>query len=227
MPMAHLCDWCGLELSRVSSVYDRELALRVVMCPGCGRGAVRRRHPLPAFFRRMVRLNAALERLLLQLFAIWVFGSFTILGISLTIETFGRGWRSSGDDWLFIGFFYGIVPIAMGAWLYGAFAHARSFRVWLSWFVAVYVAMALGYSFGAITDAAWNRWGESFEVLLSRAFHDAPLRALTAVLLLGAMMVVALAGIPLGALARWASHRFRSWRFNFRRRRRRMEAHSV
>lgn len=52
----HHCARCGADMTRVRAVRDAVYGLAVVRCPACGLGAVRRRHPVLVWTRRVCRL---------------------------------------------------------------------------------------------------------------------------------------------------------------------------
>jgi hypothetical protein len=67
MPVAHLCVECGCDLTSVSGAWNADYELRVVACPDCGRGVVRRTPPLVRAWHVIQRLDWALLALLVNL----------------------------------------------------------------------------------------------------------------------------------------------------------------
>jgi len=226
MAMAHVCQSCGEELSRRRAFHDAEYRLRLVICPSCGQGEVRRRHPLVTLLRRVVRLNAALERLALQSVAVLLFGTLAISGTVLAVSALESSLHSELATTAFVLFYFVIVPIAMGAWLFAAFAHKPVLHVWIGWYLFMLAVLGLGYSFGVVIEVLDPDWDETSASNFRIVVQASPARALIATALLLLMMIIALGGIPLGLLARWSTRRFRNWRWAFRRRRKRLEVQS-
>ncbi len=161
MPLSHTCAACGMELCGVRAAPDPVYALPVVVCPRCGMGCVRRRHPQMEAWRGFHRLSATLGRLFLQLALLLVFTLlFSAFLHSLRIDLSHQSLRlreawadpeatiavrrvlvRSGLIWNLTAWV--CYSTCLGVWLVAGFAHWRAWRVPLAWTGAM-LAIAVG-----------------------------------------------------------------------------------
>ncbi len=116
-----------------------------------------------------------------------------------------------------LGVSLGTVSIVTGAWLTAGLSHISSWRAWLGWMLLIVLlvglsaAIFLGDIAGQVPDLV--PWIVGTSVITAAACVP-----------LGMIMVLALAGIPLGKLILSAHRAFVRGRFRWRRRRRALGA---
>ena len=116
-----------------------------------------------------------------------------------------------------LGMSIGAVSIVTGAWLTAGLSHISWWRAWLGWMLLVVVLVGLS---AAVYLAAF---GGRVPDLVSWIVGTSAITA-AACVPLGIIMVLALAGIPLGKLLLTAHRAFVRGRFRWRRRRRALGA---
>ncbi len=201
MAISHVCISCGLDLARVRARLEPRYALPIVVCPDCGRAAIRRK---PRAWRSLRRLVVSLLTLAAQLGMV-VGGLAGLLAVSEELgDVIARG--SFGalprDEIIFRLSVYAAFAVALGAWLTAGFPHARRTTTWLVFYGSGIALIAVG----ALIEGQSNGLGFHFVVATL-------------------VMTVALAGVPLGVLAgiTWRQVEHATWR----RRRRRLRARSA
>ncbi len=177
MAISYVCLSCGLDLARVRARLEPYYALPIVVCPDCGRAAVRHR---PRAWRSFRRLMLSLTTLAAQL-GLVVTGLAGLLAISEHMgDAFSR--LSFGgiprNEIIFRLSVCAAFAVALGAWLTAGFSHARRTTTWLVFYGAGIALIAVG----ALIDRNSNGLGFHFVVATL-------------------VMTVAVAGVPLGVLA--------------------------
>jgi hypothetical protein len=229
--LSHLCVDCGLDLRHERSAIEPHYGLPLVICPRCGCAAVRRRHPFVRAWPNTRRFICALRTILIQSALIAFLSALMLQACGDLSRTMGLyvpfGRRSLIDlllhEWSsLIG--WGLVPpIMVGAWLTCGLGHlgrTRAFLLWSGWIVfLVHWTTLIDWSPGRL------------EVLVTQGASLIPRRVDELLPKLAAavvLMVIALAGIPLGVgLQRYGRLlRRRGWRA-LRRRRRRVRTRPV
>lgn len=201
MAISHVCLSCGLDLARVRALLEPRYALPVVVCPDCGRAAVRRK---PRQLRSLQRLAVSLLTLIAQL-GILAAGLGLLIAISIEMGnvladgTFGA---LPGNEILLRFAVCAAFAVALGTWLTAGFGHARRTTTWLVFAGLGIVLVSLGSLIGGRPDQ-----------LVPRC------------LVVVMVMTVATAGVPLGMLTRvgWRQFERSLWRV----RRRRLRARSA
>jgi hypothetical protein len=221
MAISHLCISCGFDLARVRVRPDPCYALPIVVCPDCGDAAVRRRHPMQQAWRTVLRLKTSLIALAFQL-AMLIGGGAAVVAVCVFV---GDAWIlgdlvSPQREELIVAFFaFGVLPVTLGAWLTAGLGHLRRFPVWLFFSLA-----ALGLiSLDCVGEPLAGRALEALGLSLTPFDFRWDLFS-GRVVMLAAIMTIAIAGIPLGMLARvghrsWRRSRWRARRRRFRARR--------
>lgn len=201
MAISHVCLSCGLDLARVRARLDPHYALPIVVCPDCGRAAVRRKHRIG---RRTLKLLASLVALIVQagLAAAGVFG-LTVVSHELggMLARGGLGALPREEIILRLAA-CAAFAVALGAWLTAGLGHCRRLRTWLVFLGAGAVMVSLVPLFDALPEWLPERYA-----------------------MLALVMAVATAGIPVGMLARTAGRGIE--RVVWRSRRRRLRARSI
>jgi hypothetical protein len=223
MASAHVCLECGWDLARIRVRREPHYGLPLVMCPRCDTATVRRRHPIWTSFNTLRRLDCTLTVLVLQLGFIVLFGFLTMMSVFALIMMLLEvpRFREGEISWLLL-FTLVLLPLAVGAWLTVAFHHHRRWRVWLGWFGFMLLPMAvLGlvllvndefYLGGGIfaSDTLLMRW---LDMIVSVGLF-----VIVAAVPLGGIMIIALAGIPLGKVILWLFAHVHRQRWRWRRR---------
>ncbi|MHC4769983.1 MAG: hypothetical protein ACYTEI_14915 [Planctomycetota bacterium] len=216
MAISHLCISCGFDLARVRVRPDPFYALPIVVCPDCGDTAVRRMHPMKQAWRTVLRLKTSLIALAFQL-AMLIGGGAAVVAVCVLV---GDAW-ALGDlafpqrEELIVAFLaFGVLPVALGAWLTAGLGHVRRLHLWLFYSLAGLVLISLDCVGEPLARRALETLGLSLTPI------DFRWDLLSArVIVLTAIMTIAIAGIPLGMLARVGHRRWRRNRWRARRRR--------
>ena len=219
MAISHLCMSCGHDLATMRVRRDPHYALPMVFCPDCGTAAVRRPHPSLQAWRTLLRLATSLFALAFQLAFLAAFATGVVSACVLATEQYLGGYVAvPGELQRLVAFLaFGVMPVALGAWLTAGLGHLRRLSAWLL-FTALAIALLSVDSFG----------GPAVERLLDVGGLSLPVmefrwdRLLARLIVLTGIMIVATAGIPIGLMLRAAE---RDWRRNrWRARRRRLRA---
>jgi hypothetical protein len=157
MAISHICLGCGIDLARVRPAWGAPYALPLVICPGCGRAAVRRLDPLVAGWRQGRRIVLAVTILLVQIgAALLLLVATTEVSATMSedlarhriIRTswleITRGFRT----WMFRGGWVvlaaaGVLAVAAGVWLGATLRHLRARSILLGWTLAILVMFLL------------------------------------------------------------------------------------
>ena len=216
MAISHLCISCGLDLARVRVRPDPLYALPIVICPDCGEAAVRRMHPMKRAWRTVLRLNTSLIALGFQL-SLLIGGGSAVVAVCVLV---GDAWALGSlafpqrEERIIAFLAFGVLPLALGAWLTAGLGHLRRLPVWLVFSLAVLVLISLD----CVGEPLARRGLEASGLSLTPI--DLRWDLLSArVAVLTAIMTIAIAGIPLGMLARVGHRRWRCNRWRARRRR--------
>ena len=124
MAISHVCTSCGLDLARVRARLEPRYALPIVVCPDCGRAAVRHK---PRAWRSFRCLAVSVLTLAAQVGMI-VAGLAGLLAVSdelghkIARGSFGELPR---DEIILRLSVYAAFAVALGAWLTAGFPHAR------------------------------------------------------------------------------------------------------
>lgn len=214
MAISHLCLGCGFDLARVRTRPDPHYALPLVVCPDCGEAAVRRVHPHQVGWRAFLRVKASIIALVIQL-GLLSGAAAAVIGVCVEGERWARGnlIATSRQEMTFGLIAFGVVPIAVGAWLSGGLGHLGRIRAWSLFTIVVAGVIFLDCIGAPLLRRLLEAGG------LSLVVGDLRWVELSGrLVVLAGIMSVATAGIPLGMLVR-AGHR--SWHRNRRRARRR------
>ena len=195
MAISHVCLSCGLDLTRVRAPLEPRYALPIVVCPDCGLTAVRRK---PRAWRSFRSLAVTLVVLAAQV-GLVVGGLVALVAISLQLGdmisrgSFGTLPRNEIVLRLSV---YAVFAVALGGWLTAAFSHTRQITTWLVFYGSGIVLIALD----SLIDGHSEGLGFRFVVAT-------------------VVMMVALAGVPLGVLAgfTWRQVKRAMWRSHRRR----------
>jgi hypothetical protein len=216
MANSHLCITCGFDLARVRARPDPHYALPMVLCPGCGEAAVRRMHPSRHAWRTLLRVKTSIVAIALQSALLLGFTAGVVAVCVFVGERWARGILAvPGDEEQVLAVLaFGALPIALGAWLTAGLSHIGRFRVWLAFSILALLLISLD----CVGDPLLRRGLETCGLAVSPGdFRWDWFTARLVVLI--AIMTVATAGIPLGAAALAAEHRWRRDRWRARRRR--------
>ena len=219
MTIAHVCCGCARDLAGVRAVRDPHYALPLVLCPGCGKAYVRQTHPFHARWIGSLRIGTALTALIFQnvVAATLIFSTLAVIAGTLALGYAAIIGELTRQALINLGMSVGAVSIVTGAWLTAGLSHISWWRAWLGWmllvvslvgFIAVVIPVALA---GRVPDVV--SWIAGTSVITAAACVP-----------LGIIMVLALAGIPLGKLILSAHRAFVRGRFRWRRRRRALGA---
>ena len=219
MTIAHVCLGCARDLAGVRAIRDPHYALPIVHCPGCGKAAVRRTHPFHARWIASLRIGTALGVLLVQhaIAAALILATFAVMTGTFTIGF--ATYAQEVSRVTLLSFVAGFVAVSVltGAWLTAGLSHIAWWKAWIGWMVLILGLSAIGAALllvgvsGRIPDL--SIWALGIGVLTAAVS-----------VLLGIIMVLALAGIPLGKLLLIAHRGFVRERFRWRRRRRALGA---
>lgn len=219
MTIAHVCCGCACDLAGVRAIRDPHYALPLVLCPGCGKAHVRQTHPFHARWIASLRIGTAVAALIFQnvvalaliCSTLAVIAGALALGYAAIIGELAR------QALINLGMSVGAVSIVTGAWLTAGLSHISWWRAWLGWMLLVVVLVGLSAVVlpvalaGHVPDVV--SWIAGTSVITAAACVP-----------LGIIMVLALAGIPLGKLILSAHRAFVRGRFRWRRRRRALGA---
>ncbi|MBX3374878.1 MAG: hypothetical protein KF817_13690 [Phycisphaeraceae bacterium] len=211
MAGSHLCEGCGLDLSRTARTEVLGGALTCVVCPACRLATTRRRSDLEVLFRRALRIDAALTGLCMQLAFLAV---FTAAVIETASGSDVRTWLGAGLRTLHeVPIGAALLAGVLGTWLTAAFGHLHPGRVWLGWTAWITIADAVARGLPALLDAMTVRSVTPAPAgVLWSLVHTPGVHALTA---------LAVTGIPPGLMLRRAGTAIRRQRWRWRRRVRR------
>lgn len=212
MAAAHVCPCCGAALTRMRPQPDPHYGLPLVLCPGCGRAAVRRRDLLQQAWRQGVRANRALGVLCTQ--ALVIVGlAAAALGWVTTLASLPPTWRTVQDErWLLLA--AAATCLLTGIWLTAGLSHWRRWVAFVAWTMLLAILVALD---GWLVSTAAPLLAVKGVTLLPGA--PDVFRLLERLEIVALMIVVTALGIPagMGILRLHATNR--SLRFRRRRRR--------
>ena len=219
MTIAHVCFGCACDLARVRAIRDPRYALLLVLCPGCGKVHVRQTHPFHARWIASLRIGTAVTALILQnvVALTLICSTLAVIAGALALGYAAMIGELTRQAMINLGVSLGAVSIATGAWLAAGLGHLSWWRAWLGWMLLVVVLV--GLSAGVYLAA----FGGRIPDLVSWIVGTSAITA-AACVPLGIIMVLALAGIPLGKLLLTAHRAFVRERFRWRRRRRALGA---
>lgn len=221
MPSGHVCIQCGEDLSRLRVKREPHYGLPVITCPSCGVVVVRREHPLRAWWKRAMRMDAMLTALLLHgvmiaACTVVAIGQIDFLGQAIKTVGFVTALEANTAD--FIATFI-LTPMLLGAYLTAGFVHWR--RRWLPWpiafgFLSVLLlirCMVMVMDRSSSGAMAGQTIGEYIEVGLGWWMID--------LTFLAATIPATLVGIPVGGAVLGVARKFRWTRYRWRRRQQR------
>lgn len=219
MTMTHVCFGCACDLAGVRAIHDPHYALPLVLCPDCGKAHVRQVHPFHARWIASLRSSTAITTLILQnaIALTLVASTLAVIAGALALGYAAIVGELSRLAMVSFGISLGAVSIATGAWLTAGLSHIPSWRAWLGWMLLILVLVGL-----IATVLLPTLQGRLPELV----YWIAGTGVITAVasIPLVFIMVLALAGIPLGKLLLAAHRAFVRGRFRWRRRRRALGA---
>jgi len=173
----------------------------LIICPRCHKATTRVRHPLWIAFRKFRRLDFTLTVLGLQITMatlLAIFTPFASLGIVVGLTGAQRGAIDSELWWYYFWPLCVVGPIT-GAWLTAGFPHLVRWRTFLGWYAFLCAATFIGWFWAAMGDGISarftpmgmnpDRWPILGLALVGYLAHVA---------MMGAVMVSAIAGVPLG-----------------------------
>lgn len=218
MAIAHICAQCGWDLARLPPTPEPIYNLLVIDCPRCHCTAVRRRHPIWQSWRTFLRLKTSLLALFAHAFVLCVLVMFNFAVIHFGDEFHDevpRDILENEKTALIFGLV--VIPVVTGTWLTSGLHHVRRWIAWLGWstFIGLLASIeVLEYEINRYV--ALPRW-----IIID---GDPVERWQLRLVVLAAMMIVALAGIPIGhavlrAYRRHRQHYWRRRRARFRKRR--------
>ena len=210
--ISHVCMSCGLDLARQRVRVEPHYHLPIVTCPRCNWTCVRRRHPIQARWRAFLRAFASIRAMILQVFA----------GAILAVTTIGiSGWLADVLHTLPIYGFqnYDIrfplvsalcCAIATGVWLTAAFGHWKPIPRWFCWWGLIVGLVSI--------EPLWNL---SEPARAAMGFDTTPVRIdlqqwRDQLVLVVALAIVAIIGVPLGQAARRSHRKYRANKFRKR-----------
>lgn len=221
MRRSHVCLACATELGRLRTVREPRYGLPILRCPTCRRVHVRRRHPLESMWRRVLRLDAALLGLFLQL----AFGSVLIAAVAadaIELQRLLRKWLvfdvvPRRGEIAFATGFQLLLATALGAWMTAGLAH---WRWWLRPIGVLAIALPLAWM-----DLLERPLGDRVDVLLGTLGRAEVPRSVDQLAAASRLVIVVLLltlspiGVPAGLAIRFVARRFRRARWRWRRRR--------
>ncbi len=219
MTIAHVCFGCARDLAGVRAVRDPHYALPLVICPDCGKACVRQTHPFHTRWIASLRIGTAVTALIFQnvVALTLICSTLVVIAGALTLGYAAMIGELTRQAMINLGMSIGAVSIVTGAWLTAGLSHISRWQAWLGWMLLVVVlvgliaAVSLGALGGRVPDLV--SWIVGTSVITAAACVP-----------LGIVMVLALAGIPLGKLILSAHCAFVRGRFRWRRRRRALGA---
>ena len=219
MTIAHVCFGCACDLARVRAIRDSRYALPLVLCPGCAKVHVRQTHPFHARWIASLRIGTAITALIFQNVVAVTLICSTLAAIAgaLALGYAAMIGELTRQTMINLGMSIGAVSSVTGAWLTAGLSHIPWWRAWLGWMLLVVVLV------GLIAAVSLGALGGRVPDLVSWIVGTSVITA-AACLPLGLVMVLALAGIPLGKLILSAHCAFVRGRFRWRRRRRALGA---
>ena len=231
MAIAHVCLGCGVDLARVRARIEPIYRLPLVTCPRCGLHAVRRRHPIWHTYRTLLRIDAALTVLFIQtvlLVGLLIANVCGALAVGEVIDGMMQRQKLQDDEIAILVVFGLFAPILAGVWLTAGLAHWDRMAAW-SGFFGIVAAILFTALIGVVLVPALESQG-ALDWLVPVLYVMHPPRqwmeALefvgTGLLLLPALSVMAVVGMPIGARLRRLGPLVRSKRWRWRRRRQRL-----
>jgi len=226
MPIAHPCQGCGHDLARLRPRAEPRYGLPIVRCPCCERAAVRRRHPTRRVLHALLRVDAALSVLLIQvLLAAAAVGTSVVLAIVLSVglgeDLFSNGPHRSVAE------IFGIVMSTaafVGTWVEAGLRQHGRLRSWGWWFVVVPGLAGLAAGSIAATGVAAEQIAVGWPIPLQFALVAGAAGVVMAVS--SGLSLAALACSPLGRLLVMLHRGVRSIRLRWRVRQRHREGAS-
>jgi len=201
MAIAHICLGCGWDLARVRPVPDPRYALPLIVCPRCQKATTRARHPIWIAFRKFRRLDLTITALGIQIamaILLTIFTPFSSLAMVVGINGAQRGAYDS-DLWWYYFWPLAVIGPLTGAWLTAGFPHITRWRAFLGWYAYLCLIVLIGWFWVAVETGINLRFmaigadSQHWPVLIM-----ATVGYLAHVAMMGAVMVTAIAGIPLG-----------------------------
>jgi hypothetical protein len=217
MAISHACLNCGTDLATVRAVREPHYGLPLVICPCCGSAAVRRRHVIQQRWRGFLQVMRSLIAMLGQLAAlILCIGAVITLCILIQKETrwFLGGASTEPIAACLPAVMVIVVAVLAGVWLTAGLAHWKRLWAWAIFTILVAVGVSMDTVIApAVTQltAGPGGFGEKLD-------YEIP-EWLFRLLVLGVMMVIAVAGIPPGMLVRRWTTEYRQSRWRARRKR--------
>lgn len=209
MTISHACPRCGAALTLVRPRREPHYGLPLVFCPGCGTPWHRRPDPIVDAWHRLWRLVRSLAVLWLQLVAL---GVLTAIAVVLV----GRvRWASRAIEvatqWTYSELCGAAAFLVLsGVWLTAGLSHWKRWQAFLAWGALI-----------AAIDALSLWWRDDFGSSW-RAAMPLPSLALDRLTLIAMLLLVAMAGVPVGLGVRRLYHARRSRWFGRQRQRLRL-----
>jgi len=227
MAIAHVCLGCGFDLARVRAFREPHYGLPLVVCPRCQAATTRRRHPLWSAFRRFKRLDFTITVLGLQLSLAALLAVFTPFGSLAMVVGVSGTQRNTFDSDLWWLYFWPLAIIGplTGAWLTMGFSHLNRGRTFLGWYAFLCCITFFGWLLAAVRDDLDSQFmvvqldPERWPVLARGAVGY-----VSHAIAMGAVMLSAVAGIPLGWGFQRLTGNLRQTLWRNRRRKRRLRS---
>lgn len=219
MAIAHVCMQCGMALTRLRPSRDPHYRLPIVTCTNCGQAWVRRRHPIQQRWRAYTGVQTSVCTILLKMLLLVPLIAATvgiIMGVESMLQEVNLRYALRHERWS-LAYMTIPLPVLVGIWLTAGLSHWRRWMAWAAWTGLIGCLLAIE----PIIEPLLGRLAELCGLSVTPASFavDQWLHRLG---ILGATMVIATAGIPLGRglQAAFARHRAHRWR----KRRRRLRA---
>ncbi len=219
MTIAHVCFGCARDLAGVRAVRDPHYALSLVICPGCGKTYVRQTHPFHTRWIASLRIGTAITALIFQnaVAVTLIFSTLAVIAGAFVLGYAAMNGELTPQAMINLGVSLAAVSIVTGAWLTAGLSHISRWRAWLGWMLLV--VLLVGLSAAVSLAALAGRVPDLVSWIVGTSVIT-----VAACVPLGIIMVLALAGIPLGKLILSAHRAFVRGRFRWRRRRRALGA---
>jgi hypothetical protein len=213
MAISHVCLGCGLDLALVRPIRDVHYGLPLVICPRCDAACVRRRHPLQHSWRSFLRVRKSLCTMFWHIMVLSALLGFNIAAIAFAPRLAEMPLDEAINDYRSeVILCFVVVPIITGMWLTAGLRHCRrwfTFGLWMTLVGAIISLQVAAHFIG--------RWFNIEEYI-----SDHPARLIAEwtayMVMFGVMMIMALAGIPVGHMLHeaYARHRRHYWRKRLR-----------